>query len=125
MASITLSRVVPLLALLLGSTTAFAPNGRVAAPSSLSGLQQQQRQQCRRAGHISHSPARRGRLDGLPVRMTIGGVDSTPEEKAARLRATAAAFRAQAAALEEERAQERRAGAERSFNKVCVRVMQK
>ncbi|CAN0395246.1 unnamed protein product, partial [Ectocarpus fasciculatus] len=43
-------------------------------------------------------------------------VSEVAEQKAAKLRETAAAFRAEAAELEEKQAQERRENAQRSFN---------
>eukprot|EP00904_Undaria_pinnatifida_P012351 jgi/Undpi1/8246/HiC_scaffold_25.g10716.m1 len=116
------SSIIPLLALLLGSTTAFVtPTGR-GASWSLPSVQQYSRssatsttvarQAIRRssASPSSTSP----RL--LSMATSTSGEVEVAQEKAARLRETAAVFRAQAAELEDKRMQERQAGAERSFN---------
>nr|AUO68230.1 Tic20-like protein [Saccharina japonica] len=105
------SSIIPLLALLLGSTTAFVtPTGR-GASWSLPSVQQSStftavaRQAIRRS-----SPCLSMMATGTSSEVEVA------QEKAARLRETAAAFRAQAAELEDKRTQERQAGAERSFN---------
>nr|AUO68233.1 Tic20-like protein [Saccharina japonica] len=105
------SSIIPLLALLLGSTTAFVtPTGR-GASWSLPSVQQSStstavvRQAIRRA-----SPCLSMMATGTSSEVEVA------QEKAARLRETAAVFRAQAAELEDKRTQERQAGAERSFN---------
>nr|AUO68227.1 Tic20-like protein [Saccharina japonica] len=105
------SSIIPLLALLLGSTTAFVtPTGR-GASWSLPSVQQ---------FSTSTAVARQAVRRSSPyLSMMSTGTSSEVEvaqEKAARLRETAAAFRAQAAELEDKRTQERQAGAERSFN---------
>nr|AUO68234.1 Tic20-like protein [Saccharina japonica] len=105
------SSIIPLLALLLGSTTAFVtPTGR-GASWSLPNVQQ---------SSTSTAVARQAIRRSSPcLSMMATGMSSEVEvaqEKAARLRETAAAFRAQAAELEDKRTQERQAGAERSFN---------
>nr|AUO68231.1 Tic20-like protein [Saccharina japonica] len=105
------SSIIPLLALLLGSTTAFVtPTGR-GASWSLPSVQQ---------SSTSTAVARQAIRRSSPyLSMMATGTSSEVEvaqEKAARLRQTAAAFRAQAAELEDKRTQERQAGAERSFN---------
>nr|AUO68235.1 Tic20-like protein [Saccharina japonica] len=105
------SSIIPLLALLLGSTTAFVtPTGR-GASWSLPSVQQ---------SSTSTAVARQAIRRSLPcLSMMATGTSSEVEvaqEKAARLRETAAVFRAQAAELEGKRTQERQAGAERSFN---------
>nr|AUO68232.1 Tic20-like protein [Saccharina japonica] len=105
------SSIIPLLALLLGSTTAFVtPTGR-GASWSLPSVQQ---------SSTSSAVARQAVRRSSPcLSMMATGTSSDVEvaqEKAARLRETAAAFRAQAAELEDKRTQERQAGAERSFN---------
>lgn len=110
MAPIT-SSVIPLLALLLGSTasvTAFvAPTSRSGAVWSV-----QQHQRARASSSITTARPTTGRRPLSSIRM----VDEVAQEKAAKLRETAAAFRAQAAELENKREQERRVGADRSFN---------
>nr|AUO68236.1 Tic20-like protein [Saccharina japonica] len=105
------SSIIPLLALLLGSTTAFVtPTGR-GASWSLPSVQQ---------SSTSTAVARQAIRRSSPcLSMMATGTSSEVEvaqEKAARLRETAAVFRAQAAELEDKRTQERQAGAERSFN---------
>nr|AUO68229.1 Tic20-like protein [Saccharina japonica] len=105
------SSIIPLLALLLGSTTAFVtPTGR-GASWSLPSVQQ---------SSTSTAVARQAVRRSSPyLSMMSTGTSSEVEvaqEKAARLHETAAAFRAQAAELEDKRTQERQAGAERSFN---------
>nr|AUO68228.1 Tic20-like protein [Saccharina japonica] len=105
------SSIIPLLALLLGSTAAFVtPTGR-GASWSLPSVQQ---------SSTSSAVARQAVRRSSPcLSMMATGTSSEVEvaqEKAARLRETAAVFRAQAAELEDKRAQERQAGAERSFN---------
>eukprot|EP00904_Undaria_pinnatifida_P012314 jgi/Undpi1/8212/HiC_scaffold_25.g10682.m1 len=119
------SSIIPLLALLLGSTTAFVtPTGR-GAWWSLPSVQQYSR-----SSHASTAVARQATRRStappssssstpsglLSTAMSAGGEVEVAQEKAARLRETAAAFRAQAAELEDKRTQERQAGAERSFN---------
>ena len=119
------SSIIPLLALLLGSTTAFVtPTGR-GASWSLPSVQQYSR-----SSHASTAVARQANRRStaprssssstpsglLSTAMSAGGEVEVAQEKAARLRETAAAFRAQAAELEDKRTQERQAGAERSFN---------
>nr|QED55811.1 chloroplast Tic20-14 protein precursor [Saccharina japonica] len=105
------SSIIPLLALVLGSTTAFVtPTGR-GASWSLPSVQQ---------SSTSTAVARQAIRRSSPcLSMMATGTSSEVEvaqEKAARLRETAAVFRAQAAELEDKRTQERQAGAERSFN---------
>nr|AUO68225.1 Tic20-like protein [Saccharina japonica] len=105
------SSIIPLLALLLGSTTAFVtPTGR-GASWSLPSVQQ---------SSTSSAVARQAIRRSSPcLSMMATGTSSevkVAQEKAARLRETAAVFRAQAAELEDKRTQERQAGAERSFN---------
>nr|AUO68226.1 Tic20-like protein [Saccharina japonica] len=105
------SSIIPLLALLLGSTTAFVTPTSRGASWSLPSVQQ---------SSTSTAVARQAIRRPSPcLGMMATGTSSEVEvaqEKAARLRETAAAFRAQAAELEDKRTQERQAGAERSFN---------
>ena len=105
------SSIIPLLALLLGSTTAFVtPTGRGASWSLPAVLQSSTstavaRQAIRRPSRC------------LSMMAAAGGSEvEVVQEKAARLRETAAVFRAQAAELEDKRTQERQASADRSFN---------
>nr|AUO68224.1 Tic20-like protein [Saccharina japonica] len=105
------SSIIPLLALLLGSTTAFVTPTSRGASWSLPSVQQ---------SSTSTAVARQAIRRPSPcLGMMATGTSSevyVAQEKAARLRETAAAFRAQAAELEDKRTQERQAGAERSFN---------
>ena len=105
------SSIIPLLALLLGSTTAFVtPTGR-GASWSLPSVQQSST-----ATAVARQATRRS-MPRLSMMMATGTSEvEIAQEKAARLRETAAVFRAQAVELEDKRAQERQAGAERSFN---------
>lgn len=120
MALVTLN-VVPLLALVLGSTTAFvAPAGR-GASWSLPNRQQQSQTSCARAAASTIIGCTNTRRTSTPpvtaVSMSSSDVnDTTEDDKVSRLRATAAAFRAQAEELQDKLEQERRAGAARSFD---------
>ncbi|CAM9518962.1 unnamed protein product [Laminaria digitata] len=105
------SSIVPLLALLLGSTTAFVtPTGR-GASWSLPSVQQSST-----SAAVARQAIRRSSPCLSVMAMAPGSEVEVAQEKAARLRETAAVFRAEAAELEDKRTQERAAGAERSFN---------
>ena len=109
MAPITTS-VVPLMALLLGPTNAFVTPGGGASSWSLASPQHAVRSST--SAVITRHNARRPSTPTSSLRM----VSEVAEEKAAKLRETAAAFRAQAAELEARQEQERRENAKRSFN---------
>lgn len=114
MAPIT-ANIIPLLAaLLLGSTTAFVtPISSRAASWSL-----RHRKSPIAASAVSSAAITRpaGRAAASTTSSSLHMVNEIAEEKAARLRETAAAFRAQAAELEDKRELQRRVTAERSFN---------
>ncbi|CAN0246876.1 unnamed protein product, partial [Laminaria digitata] len=104
------SSIIPLLAL-LGSTTAFVtPTGR-GASWSLPSVQQSSTSTA-----VARQAIRRSSPCLSVMAMATGSEVEVAQEKAARLRETAAVFRAQAAELEDKRTQERQADAERSFN---------
>lgn len=111
MAPVTAS-AFPLVALFLGSTTAFlAPSGRGA--STWCGPNARQQHQPARAGLIT-----RRRPHSAVLQMATGDAGDTgdaAEQKAKKLREAAAAMRAQATELEEKQKRERREGADRSF----------
>ncbi|CAN0183313.1 unnamed protein product, partial [Ectocarpus fasciculatus] len=112
MAPIT-ATVVPLVTLFLGSTTAFvAPTGR-GASWSLANPQHAVRSSTS-AVTTRHNARRRS--SATPSTSSVRMVSEVAEQKAAKLRETAAAFRAEAAELEQKQARERRKNAQRSFN---------
>ncbi|CAN0333841.1 unnamed protein product [Scytosiphon promiscuus] len=111
MAPITTS-VLPLLSLFLGSTTAFvAPTGH-GASWSLASPQEAARSST--SAICTRNNARRP--SSAKPSSSLRMVSDAAEQKAAKLRETAAAFRAQATELEERQQQERRENARRSFN---------
>lgn len=101
---------VPLLAFLPPSTTAFV----VPTSSSTHSSPFRTLQSSIPRSSIGRPAAHRALV--LPVLMASSDADATAEERAARLRETAAAFRAEAEALESERARARREGADQSFS---------
>lgn len=114
----TTARAVLSMPLVFGLATAFVlPAGR-GGSWSLPNAQQR----ASSASSIGRTTAHRGTATS-PVRMTTADADAssdveaTAAEKAAKLRASAAAFRAQAEALQDEREQQRRDWADRSFTK--------
>ncbi|CAN0342774.1 unnamed protein product [Ascophyllum nodosum] len=98
---------IPLLALLLSSTAAFI------APTSSSALQRQRPSYTPTSSSTTSTAWQSASRPTSSMRMVNNEV---AEEKAARLRETAASFRAQAAELENSRERERRMNADRSFN---------
>ncbi|CAN0408354.1 unnamed protein product, partial [Ectocarpus sp. 8 AP-2014] len=112
MAPIT-ATIVPLATLFVGSTTAFVtPIGR-GASWSLANPQHAVRSSTS-AVATRHNARRRS--SATPATSSLRMVSEVAEQKAAKLRETAAAFRAEAAELEEKQARERRDNAQRSFN---------
>ena len=111
MAPITTS-VVPLMALLLGPTSAFVTPGGGASSWSLASPQHAVRSSTSAVTtrHNARRPSSARPTSSLRM------VSEVAEQKAAKLRETAAAFRAQAAELEARQEQERRDNAKRSFN---------
>ncbi|CAM9138886.1 unnamed protein product [Pylaiella littoralis] len=108
--------IAPLAALFMGSTTtAFvAPTGR-GASWSLASPQEAVRSFTSTVAKRNNVARRRSATPTASLRM-VSEVAEVAEQKAAKLRETAAAFRAQAAELEEKQASERRENAKRSFN---------
>lgn len=99
--------IVPLVALFLGSATAFVtPAGRrwPAAPNA----------QAASALPVSASITR-CRSSSTALKMATNDASDTAEQRAQKLRDAAAAMRAQAAELEEKQRRERREGADKSF----------
>ncbi|CAN0003795.1 unnamed protein product [Ectocarpus sp. 12 AP-2014] len=112
MAPIT-ATIVPLLTLCVGSTTAFVtPTGR-GASWSLANPQHTVRSSTS-AVTTRHNARRQS--SATPATSSLRMVSEVAEQKAAKLRETAAAFRAEAAELEEKQARETRENAQRSFN---------
>eukprot|EP00752_Nemacystus_decipiens_P008147 g7286.t1 len=101
---------LPLTALLLGSTNAFVAPGGGASSWSLASPQHAVRSST--SAVATRHTARRSSTPTSSLRM----VSEVAEQKAAKLRETAAAFRAQAVELEQKQEQERRENARRSFN---------
>lgn len=113
--------VTPLLALLLGKSSAFvAPTGLRSSSSLRKSHTAPVHTGPASSTSIERLSSTHGAAATAAMRMSSlegakEGANDTAEEKAARLREAAASFRAQAQELEEKREQERRAGADRSF----------
>ncbi|CAN0144332.1 unnamed protein product, partial [Hapterophycus canaliculatus] len=105
--------IVPLMALSMGSTTAFVAPIGPSASWSLAGSHQQA---IRSSTSTAVSTRKRARGPSATPTSSLRMVNEVAEQKAAKLRETAAAFRAQAVELEERQQQERRENAQRSFN---------
>lgn len=107
--------IIPLLALLLGSSSAFVTPTSSGGVSSWSLPNPQSTSRSSATSGIVTRRAANSSLARPRTSSSLRMVDGVAEEKAARLRETAASFRAEAAELENKREQDRRADAERSF----------
>ncbi|CAM9396855.1 unnamed protein product [Pylaiella littoralis] len=105
--------ILPIMAALLGSTTAFiAPVSRCTTWCRPNSQRHQQRSAAWQVSSSTPSVTRR-RSSSAVLQMSVS--DETVEQKAQKLQDAAAAIRAQAAELEEKQKRERREGADRSF----------
>ncbi|CAN0351014.1 unnamed protein product, partial [Ectocarpus sp. 13 AM-2016] len=112
MAPIT-STFVPLVTLCVGSTNAFVTPTGHRASWSLANPQHAVRSSTSAVTTLHNA---RRRSSATPASSSLRMVSEVAEQKAAKLRETAAAFRAEAAELEEKQARERQENAQRSFN---------